>query len=131
MVFGPKMVNRLVHWPTGSTARVSVDQLLFLGQGPVEKCKKHSHSSSSFSFLIERFTFPFESNGHLPRMLQWLVNRSTPISTNQGCFLVFWLSRLETYKVRAPLHLWERENLYLFVHLLVIAIKALILFLVY
>ena len=41
-------------------------------------------------------------------------------------FLVFWLTMLETYKLRAPLHLWVREHLHLFVYLLVIAIKTLI-----
>ena len=64
-------------------------------------------------------------------MFKRLVNRLTPNLTDQGCFLAFWLARLEIYKLRAPLHLWIREHLYLFVYLLVLALKALILFLVH
>ena len=62
---------------------------------------------------------------------QRLVNRLTPNSIDQGCFLAFWLPMVETYKLRATLHLWVREHLHLFVYLLVLAAKTLILSLVH
>ena len=62
---------------------------------------------------------------------QRLVNRSTPNLIGQDCFLTFWLLRLETYKLRVPLHLWARVHLHLFIYIFVLALKALILFLVH
>ena len=49
---------------------------------------------------------------------QRLVNQSTPNLIDWGCFLAFWLSTLETYKLRAPLHLWAGVPcIYLFTYL--------------
>ena len=117
-------------------ARVPVDRLLFPNWGSVERWK--NLLSLPIAFLSQSRDLPswlrsdrgYQSPAkHL--MLQRLVNRLTPSSTDQGCFLVFWFPMLETYKLRAPLHLWIREHLHLFVYLLVLAIKALILFLVH
>ena len=116
--------------------RVPPNQLPLLGRGLVDRCKKHPISSSSLSFPIEEFFFPVEVQSRVTITCQALnaqttSESSTLSSTDWGCFLVFWLSRLETYILRAPLHLWVREHLHLFIYLLVLAIKVVILFLVH
>ena len=128
-------------------ARVPVNRLHFPDRGPIKKGKKSSLSSSNLSFPIEGYVFqvegyvfPVEVRSRSGRGLtivchafnaQQLVNRSTPSSTGRGYFLAFWLSRLETYKLRASLHLWVKKHLHLFIYLLVLASKALILSLVH
>ena len=135
-------------------ARVPVNRLHFLGRGPIKKGKKSSLSSSNLSFPIEGYVFPaegyvFQVEGYVFLVevrsrsgrgltivchafnAQQLVNRSTPSSTGRGYFLAFWLSRLETYKLRASLHLWVKKHMHLFIYLLVLASKALILSLVH
>ena len=117
-------------------ARVPVDRLLLPDWGPVKRCKKYSLSSSSLSFPVKKFIFLVEVRSRVAVTCQSFNAPMTSESIDPQLdwlrlFLVIWLPMLETYKLRAPLHLWVREHLHLFVYLLVLAIKALILFLVH
>ena len=101
--------------------RVPIYQLYLLGWSPIEKCIKPFFSSNSLAFPVEVLS---STNRGLTVtchtfITQQLVNRSIPSLTDRGCFLAFWLPRLETYKLRAPLHLWVREQhcIYLFTYL--------------
>ena len=134
------MVNWSRQFQPAQLVIVSVDRLYLLGWGLVERWKKSSFFSNSLAFLVEGYAFLIEVWSRIGWGLkvtchtfiaQWLTNRSTPSSTGGDCFLTFWLSRLETYKLRVPLHLWVKDHLHLFVYLLVLASKALILSLVH
>ena len=122
---------------TGQLAKVSVNRFPLPNRGLVEKCKKHYFSSSSLSFSVEGSFFLIEVRSRVTVTYQTL-NAPTAselidpqLDRSRLFFVFFLLSRLETYKSRVPLYLWVREHLHLFVYLLVLAIKALILFLVH
>ena len=81
----------------------------------MQKKKKKILSSSNLAFLIEDYAFLVEvwsktgqgmaqdwsrPNGHLPCI--YFPMASQPV---EAIFLAFWFSMLETYKLRAPLHL--------------------------
>ena len=144
--------------PKGSTGRgygqpaqpvgKPIDRLPLFGRGSVEECQKHSLSSSSLLFPVEVHTLlgrcPVEVRS---RSGQCSVEAtvtchaliaptaSDPVDPllvrSRLLFCCFCLPSLETYKLRAPLYLWKREHLHLFVYLLVLVLKALILFFVH
>ena len=95
----------------------------------IERCKKHSLSSSSLSFPIEVLSRVMVTCHTLNASMA-----SEPIDPQLDLSrLLFGILALilETYKLKGPLHLWRREHLHLFVYLFVLALKALILFLVH
>ena len=97
---------------------VPIDRLTLPNWGLIKRCKKPSISSSSFSFPIEGYVFLVDVRSRISRGLtvtchafnvQRLMNWSTPTQPIMAILFPFWLRRLETYKLKVPLHLWVRE----------------------
>ena len=91
--------------------RIPIYRLYLIGWSPIERCIKPSFSSNSLAFPVEVLS---STNRGLTVtchtfFTQQLVDRSIPSLTDRGCFLAFWLPRLETYKLRTPLH-FEQNN---------------------